>query len=69
MNSTGVIKIEVGLTGKFGDLIFSKPKQIGTANFYTQTIWCCKAKKGYLFVLSKDEHGEFEPASQLPQTM
>jgi len=69
MNSTRVFKVEVGSSGQCGDLIFSKPKQIGTTNFYTQTIWDCKTKKGFLCVLSKDEHGEFEPASQLPPPM
>ena len=65
MNTTRIFKIEAGSSGQFGDLIFSKPKQIGTTNMYTQTIWDCKTKIGFLCVLTKDDHGEFVQASLL----
>lgn len=39
------------------------PKQLGTGQFYTQTIWDEKNKRGYFAILTKKSDGTFETKS------
>ena len=52
------------MVGKFDDLIFGKPKQIGTSGIYTQTIWDTKTKTGFISILKTDDNGEFYPVEK-----
>jgi hypothetical protein len=42
---------------------YSEPKQLPGSNFYTQTIWDEKNKKGYIAILTKKADGTFERKS------
>jgi len=49
----------IPLAGKFENVIFGKPKQIGLSNFYLQSIWDTKTKAGFICTLETDEDGRF----------
>ena len=51
----------IPLAGKFDNIIFGKPKQIGTSGIYLQSIWDTKTKTGFITILKTDENGEFYP--------
>ena len=41
-------------------LEYSEPKRFAGSNFYSQTIWDEKNKKGYLAILTKNSDGTFK---------
>ena len=42
---------------------YSEPKRLAGGNYYTQTIWDEKNKKGYIAILTKNSDGTFKKNS------